>query len=81
MSINIALRRVRDAARLVAAMLQKLLVSVLLLIVYILGFGLTSVLLRLFRPRVLSRHGTAGETSWHEAEGYEAGTDDHLRQA
>ena len=60
---------------------QKTLMAVFLVILYGVGFGLTALFLRLFKPHLVRRKFRVDHACWCEASGYEAEADDLLRQA
>jgi len=60
---------------------QKVLITVLLTLLYVFGFGITFLFASLFKRRLLRRSGATGDTFWRAATGYEPGMDDSIRQS
>jgi len=60
---------------------QKVLVTVLLFIVYLLGFGITSIFAHIFNRKLFGRKDDGRSSFWVKATGY--GRDDHdvMRQS
>lgn len=67
-------------AGLVAAV-QKALVAAALFLLYIFGFGLTLLAVKLFNRRLLRGAEESGSSFWLEAEGYEPDRADCLRES
>ena len=60
---------------------QKVLITVLLFLVYVIGFGIMSVFMGVFRHKLL-RDAPAGEnTMWKKADGYEPDMNEALRES
>lgn len=60
---------------------QKVLVTALLFIIYVLGFGITSIFARIFNKKLFGRKDNGRSSLWIKATGY--GRDDHdvMRQS
>lgn len=75
------LKRLQKIAQIVARAVQKVLVPVFLVVVYVIGFGLTSVFLRIFRRDLLAKTCSADNACWGDAVGYGVDREDSLRQS
>ncbi len=75
------LKRVQKIIQALMEVLQRILITMVLAILYVIGFGLTSLFLRIFKRSFFSEKCEVKNTCWRDASGYEAGRDDHLRQA
>lgn len=61
--------------------MQKVLIPVLLVLTYLVGFGLTLVFILLFNKKIIFGKGEKEDTYWLEAKGYEADTFDGMKQS
>ncbi|MDD5730483.1 MAG: hypothetical protein PHN57_05095 [Candidatus Omnitrophica bacterium] len=61
--------------------IQKILIKVLLFFVYILGFGITLILIFIFKRGLLSRGVDSGGSYWSEAKGYEPNLEECSRES
>lgn len=75
------LNQLQGVVHVIRMVVQRSLTTLLLILLYIIGFGLTSLFLRIFKPGFLSKKFKADHVSWCEASGYEIDHDDNLRQA
>ena len=75
------LRRLGKIIQVVVRLIQKILLSVSLIILYILGLGLTRLYLSVFNRNILVKRYKKNDTFWKEAAGYQPDADDVLRQA
>jgi hypothetical protein len=60
--------------------IQKIIVTILLFMLYIVGFGLTAFAALIFRRKLLGLDKKTSNTFWEDAEGYEADINKNLRQ-
>jgi hypothetical protein len=60
---------------------QKVLVTVLLFIVYVLGFGITSIFARIFNKDLFGRRDNGRNSFWGKATGYGRDGHDVTRQS
>jgi len=67
-----ALDRIKRLTAALVLRVQKVLVTVSLFLLYIVGFGLTRALAAVFQRRLLAGRPADAESFWLEAEGYEA---------
>ena len=49
---------------------QRIVVTVLLTLIYIVGFGITALAIIVFRPRILQKDSKETDSYWHSAERY-----------
>jgi hypothetical protein len=75
------LRRLTSIIRAVIKPIQKALLFLSLILLYVFGLGLTRVCLLFFNRKILSVNDRGCVTSWKEAADYEQGAEDCLRQA
>jgi len=60
---------------------QSVLITALLTVLYIVGFGITALVVAVFRPSLLRKETIGEETFWQHAEGYDTHWDDTQRQS
>jgi hypothetical protein len=60
---------------------QKILLPLFLFIVYIVGVGITAILVLIFNWRIIEKNNRVKNTFWLKAEGYEADFNNSLRQS
>ncbi len=60
---------------------QKTLMAVSLMILYVIGFGLTSLFVRVLRRDLLPGKARVDRACWREASGHDADADEMLHQA
>ena len=70
----------RKVVQPVVKVIQKILVTVLLIIVYFVGLGITYLCALIFKRGLLFDMRT-GDSFWRKAKGYEPDTEDCLRQS
>ena len=70
-------KKLRNFIRIV----QKVLITILLFIIYIIGIGVTKIFVMVFKREVFKRGYRSKATFWIEAKGYEANINDCLRQS
>lgn len=75
------LKRIQQIVHVVQRVVQKGLMAMFLFVLYFIGFGLTSLFLRIFKPGVLSKKFVPDNVCWQEATGYEVDQDDNVRQS
>jgi len=61
--------------------IQAILMFLLLTIIYFLGFGITFIVMAVFKPRVLRGARENDASFWVTAQGYEADLKDSMRQS
>ena len=61
--------------------IQRILITVSLTIIYFFGFGITLFFMMIFNRKVLRGYSEDDHTFWIEAKGYEADIDDTMRQS
>ena len=71
------LERTKNITQHIFRATQKVLLTVFLFILYVFGFGLTAIVLRIFNHRVLIRKPGIGDSFWIRAEGYEKEDSSH----
>ncbi|MEI8011968.1 MAG: hypothetical protein WCI27_05740 [Candidatus Omnitrophota bacterium] len=75
------MKHIREILQLVRLAVQKTLMMAFLVVLYLVGFGLTTLFVRLFKPGFLLRGFKMDEACWREASGYNVDQDDSLRQS
>lgn len=65
----------------VELLLKRVLVPIMVVTVYLLPLGLTSIIVKVFRPSVLRNPEPLPNSFWRSAKGYEANRDRCLRQS
>jgi len=75
------LTRIKKIIQLVVRLVQKILVTTFLFILYFLGFGLTLIALFIFKRDFLIKNYKQNESFWKEAADYESEANGSLRQA
>jgi len=60
---------------------QKILITISLLLIYIIGIGVTAFCAMLFNRRIPNQRHKEKNTFWIEAKGYECDIDDCMRQS
>ena len=75
------LKRIQKIIQNIIRVVQKVLAVIFLIILYVIGFGLTSLFLRIFKRDFLSKKCETNNACWCDALGYEVDKDDNLRQA
>ncbi len=75
------LKRIQGIIQVVRIIVQRSLMMVSLVFLYVVGFGLTALFLRLLKPAFLSRKFMVDATSWSDAPGYDPDDDDNVRQS
>jgi hypothetical protein len=60
---------------------QKIIITILLFIIYIVGIGITKIFVMVFKREILTRRYRKKDSFWIEAEGYAANINDSLRQS
>ena len=67
-------------AKLVRA-IQKIMITVFLILIYFLGFGITLLFMVLFNRKLIFRRLKSKDSSWLRAEEYDPGLEGSLRQS
>ena len=75
------LKHIKRLLRVVIMVAQKILVTIFLIILYILGLGTTLFFMFIFKRSFLFKNYKNDRTLWKEAAGYEPDPDSSLRQA
>jgi len=75
------LRYIKRIVQAVVVVAQRILVTIILVILYIGGFGATLFFIFVFKRSLLFRNYKNDRTLWKEAVGYDPDPDDSLRQA
>ncbi len=60
---------------------QRVFITVLLTLLYIVGFGVTALAVSVFRPSLMRQDSTEEQTFWHPAETYDIRLSDTQRQS
>ena len=60
---------------------QKIVVTIFLIVIYIVGIGLTSIFVMFFNRRLLRKTFIGKNTFWNEAKDYEADINSSVRQS
>jgi len=61
--------------------MQKIIITAALFFIYILGFGITLILVTIFNRKLLGIKRREEDTFWVKAEGYEADIDQLIRES
>jgi len=61
--------------------IQKILITIFLFIVYIIGIGVTLIFVMIFNRRLLGKTFKGKNTFWNEAKGYGADINSSMRQS
>ena len=75
------LKHIKRLLRVVIMVVQKILVTIFLVILYIVGLGATLFFVFIFKRSLLFKNYKNDRTFWKEASGYEPDSDGSLRQA
>ncbi len=75
------IKRIQFIVEVIRKAVQRSLTTVFLVLLYIVGFGLTALTLRVIKPGFLSKKFTVDNASWREASGYDVDGDGNLRQS
>ena len=75
------LRRLGKIIQIAVKLIQKILLNLSLVILYIFGLGLTRLCLLIFHRSILIKSCKNNDTLWEEATGYQPDADDVLMQA
>lgn len=75
------IRKIQRIIRAFIKIIQKTLIAISLVIVYIVGFGITLVFVVVFNRRLLRREYSTENTFWNKAVGYEVDIDESMRQS
>lgn len=62
-------------------LVQKILVTVFLFLIYVFGFGMTVIFLLFFNQRILGKISKDQDTFWGEVQGYEINMEDSFKQS
>ena len=65
----------------IVKMIQRILITVFLIILYFFGFGITLFFLVLFKRKLIYSSIKNIDSSWLKAEGYDQGLEESLRQS
>lgn len=65
----------------IVRLIQKLLVTIFLFLIYVFGFGLTAIFTLVFNRHLLRKGSKNEDTFWNQAKDYEANIEDNLRQS
>lgn len=65
----------------IVRLIQKLLVTIFLFLIYVFGFGLTAIFTLVFNRRLLRKGSKNEDTFWNQAKDYEGNMEDSLRQS
>jgi len=60
---------------------QKILITIFLILIYFVGFGLTLIFVLLFNKRIIFATRGKPDTFWLEADGYEPDIPDSMKQS
>ena len=71
--------RIKQGVQRVIGFVQKILITVLLIILYVVGFGITSLLF--LRTGMLRNKYKSHKTFWREVSGYESDVENNIRQS
>ncbi|MBF0331191.1 MAG: hypothetical protein HQL17_04580 [Candidatus Omnitrophica bacterium] len=74
-------KRIQRIVHVVSGVVQKVLTTVLLVVLYIVGFGITAVFLRILKRDLMTNKRVNHSDHWLDAEGYGDDHDESLRQA
>jgi hypothetical protein len=75
------LKHIQKITQHVIRVVQRVLIAVFLVILYVIGFGLTSLFFRIFKRDFLSKKCEITNACWRDALGYEVNEEDNLRQS
>jgi len=75
------LAKIKIIIRIFVTLIQKTVVTISLLIIYVFGFGVTVIFMMLFNRDILIIRSGKKETFWGKAEGYEADIESNFRQS
>jgi len=75
------LKHIKKIAQVIIVAVQKIVITLLLIILYIVGFGATLVFIYIFKRRLLFRNCKNDSSFWNESAGYDSDMDSSLRQA
>lgn len=62
-------------------LIQEILVTILLFLIYVFGFGLTAIFTLVFNRHLLRKGSKNEDTFWNEVKDHEANMEDSLRQS
>lgn len=79
--LAVMLKHIKKISQVIIRVAQKILVTIFLTILYIIGFGATFIFICIFKRNFLFRNCKNDSTFWREATGYEPDPDGSLRQA
>ena len=72
-------KRIKRIIQIIIRAIQKVLITIFLIILYVVGFGMTYLFI--FKKNILFKKHKKGKTFWVKAMGYELDADGSLRQA
>lgn len=75
------IKKIKEKIRLLIRTIQKISTVICLIVVYIVGFGMTLVIAMIFNRRLLRRKKATESSFWNKAEGYEFDVNESMRQS
>ncbi|MDP8297640.1 MAG: hypothetical protein RAP41_05595 [Candidatus Orphnella occulta] len=76
--IKLTLKKI---TRKLTSAIQKVLITVLLTFFYFVVFGITFIIMYIFKRSILTGHNKDARTSWVQADGYQENLEESLRQS
>ena len=75
------LKMLKKAVNVIVVLIQKVLITVSLVCIYFFGFGITFLFCLIFKRRVICGALRDNSTFWNQADDYESGMNEAVRQS